>query len=117
MDKEKIEKYAMWYDTFNCWGWPEDYPYAVKPENWDELPSWSRYDEIETKNNHIKPQMNLIKCLIGDKECMRWHHINNIGVKNYQFEIWWFTQEIIGFIKRNISRDFYLNIYDIMKLY
>lgn len=86
------------YNKLNNWQW--DYRLGVKPENWDQLPDYKSKNVYSylTKYKISKPYVILIKKAIGEKECLRFHHIHNLGRTNFQFEIWW--------IKRTFNRIF-----------
>jgi hypothetical protein len=86
------------YNKLNNWEW--DYRLGVKPENWDMLPNYKRENVYSylTKFEISKPYVILIKKAIGEKECLRYHHMHNLGKSNLQFEIYW--------IKRSFNRIF-----------
>jgi hypothetical protein len=84
---QPTEVLARWWNTWNCWGWPEDLP-RLKPFGWDELPIADR-DAGFDKHTYIWPVMHAIQDRIGMKECLRWHHIHNLNKTNRQFEEWY----------------------------
>jgi hypothetical protein len=93
LNKWQIEKLAKWHNEFNRWNWPEDLK-IFKPKNFDNLPMWSndRYRKTQnrkTKMDYIKSPMRIIKQLIGDKECLRWHWLHNLEETNEHFEEWY----------------------------
>jgi hypothetical protein len=93
LSNDETEKLARWFDEFNSWEWPKDYP-VYPPGDWEKLPDHDKNKEIVTKYNISLPYITAIRNVIGQKEILRYHHIHNIGVKNYQFEIWWFFRKI-----------------------
>jgi hypothetical protein len=111
----KTEKLAEWEDVFNSWGWPDDF-IITKPIDWDSLPLWDREDKTSrTKYVVSKPCMDAIRNIIGEKECLRYHHIHNLKMKNYQFEIWWFVNNVINrFVLKYIDGNFHFDIYSFM---
>jgi len=115
MSEIKTGKLAEWYNIFNWWDYPEDF-IATKPTDWDSLTLWDNEDETSrTKSKICRPYMNAIRNIIGDKECLRYHHINNLNMKNYQFEIWWLVNKFINhFGLKHVDKNFYFNIYDFM---
>ena len=105
----KKEKLAEWGDIFNSWEWPDDF-ITTKPSDWDNLSLWDNEDKTSrTKYLVSKPYTNAIRNIIGEKECLRYHHIHNLKMKNYQFEIWWF---IDTFMQKYFNKNFYLDFYD-----
>jgi len=89
---EEIEKLARWHNTLNHWKWPEDLP--GKPEGFDELPAFYFGGDIKnisspTKHIFIRGLMDNIRMIIGHKECLRYHHIHNLGKTQEEFEEWW----------------------------
>ena len=92
MKKEDIDKIARWHNTLNSWEWPDDLP--GKPEGWDSLSRFRSQKEREdgiiviTKYHLSAGLMDWFKQLIGNKECLRWHHINNLRRTNEEFEKW-----------------------------
>lgn len=77
------------YNTLNGWEWHKTL--GEKPEEWDSLDDYEyfKFENISTKRNIIEPYMQHIKQLIGDKECLKWLHINELKRSRLQFEIWW----------------------------
>ncbi|MFZ2992559.1 MAG: hypothetical protein WA061_02475 [Microgenomates group bacterium] len=89
----KTEKLAEWWNIFNDWEYPKDFVFP-KPDDWGTLLLWSKEDKTaRTKYTISKPYVNAIMNVIGLKECLRWHHIHNLNMKNYQFELWWFAHK------------------------
>ena len=76
-----IETLARWWNTLNCWDWPEDMP--GKP-GWfaNPLPDHDKYEEVI-------PIMHRIEAAIGKKECLRWHWMHHLERTNVEFEEWW----------------------------
>ena len=94
-----IETLARWWNTLNCWEWPEDLP--GKPENFENMARYFTLDnpqqgKIWTKFDVISPINKAIKAKIGKKECLRYHHIHNIGRTNDEFEQWWNEESEAG---------------------
>lgn len=111
----KIEKLAEWYNIFNNWDWPEDFIQS-KPIDWESLDNYDHKIFSRTKYNILSPYINVIPNIIGEKECLRYHHIHNLKMKNYQFEIWWFVNEVINHLgEKYINKNFYFNIYGFMR--
>jgi hypothetical protein len=89
MKNKIVEKLAQWHNEFNRWNWPEDLK-LFKPKNFDNLKWWSNDPSVKnTKMNHINNPMRIIKQLIGDKECLRWHWLHNLNETNNRFEEWY----------------------------
>lgn len=115
-DLEKIDKtrLARWFDIFNKWGWPEDYIYP-KPEGFDDF---IYYDKSETnpytRYGASRWHMDVIEEMIGKKECLRYHHLNNLKIKNYQFEVWWFFRNLNSFVRGIGFPNFEIDIYSFM---
>lgn len=81
------ETLAEIWNKLNEWEW--DIRLGKTPKNYEILPYWCQDKSILTKNKINKPIMKTIKNIIGEKECLRWHQINNRKKTNEQFEIWW----------------------------
>jgi len=118
MDLSKFDTktLARWYSTFNRWEWPNDFV-VPKPEDWEQLKNYYRSenrDEIQTKSNISRPYMNVILSIIGRKEHLRYHHINNLGVSNFQFEVWWIVEKFNNLMSRFL-KDFYFDIYTLFR--
>lgn len=106
-----VSKLAEWFDVFNSWEFPKDFPFS-KPEHFDTSELWySENNAYQTKYFMINPYIKIIEKIIGRKECLRYHHIHNLGMKNYQFEVWWFFNILNGFIQKHINENFYFDIY------
>jgi hypothetical protein len=101
------ETLARWWNTLNNWNWPDDMP--EKPEGFDELACVDKLKDPSnaskpTKHALMGPHMNAIVSLIGMRECLRWHHIHNLGRTNEQFNTWWNQEHpISGFIDRLLA--------------
>lgn len=90
-----VDKLARWNNTLNGWEWPDDL--VGKPKDWDRL-LWF-YKELDhipfvTKYWWIGQINPIIVDIIGDKECLRWHHLHNLGHSNDYFEVWWCTRQV-----------------------
>lgn len=75
----------------NHWEW--DGRLGEKPTNWDTMCDFSKDKNVESKYKIITPIMKGIKDVIGIKECLRWHHLNNLNRTNNEFEEWWKNYE------------------------
>ncbi|MFA1509933.1 hypothetical protein ACDN41_11955 [Priestia aryabhattai] len=80
-----------------CWNlnryrWDERL--GEKPKDWDSLPDYdlSKNLNIKTKHEIVSKYIEAIKEKIGEKEYFRWHHKNNIGKTDSQFEKWWMDE-------------------------
>lgn len=73
--------------TLNHWNWADEL--GDMPDGWDDLPSHSYDKKLITKDTIIKPYMDSILRMIGIKECLRYHNLNNLGFSNLEFENWW----------------------------
>lgn len=110
----EINKLAEWFDIFNSWEFPKDFPFP-KPQHFDTDALWySESNPYGTKYDVIKPYINVIRKIIGLKECLRYHHIHNLKMKNYEFEIWWFFNNVNEFIQKYLDENFYIDIYSII---
>jgi len=89
MNKNDIETQARWWNTFCIWEWPEDFP-TKEPKDFRNIEFYNSNSSIVTRYNYIMPIMHDIENTIGKKECLRWHHIHNLGSTNLKFELWWF---------------------------
>lgn len=86
------ETLARWHNTINGWEWPDDLP--SKPEGFDEMPYYFLRDDPRRYTEPCKFTASWlvakrIEGIIGEKECLRWHHLHNLGRTNEQFEKWW----------------------------
>jgi hypothetical protein len=84
---QPIETLARWYNEFNCWKWPSDL-LDLKPE-WYEIEGNGYPPQIYRCAAYIRPLMRAIDDKIGHKECLRWHHLHNLGRTDQEFEQWW----------------------------
>ena len=114
LDEVNKIKLAEWEDIFNSWGWPSDFV-VKKPVDWDSIPTYSSDEKIKTKYWLSKPYIDTILSIIGEKESLRYYHIHNLKMNNIQFEIWWVTRKINGFIQKKINENFWFDIYGFMK--
>jgi len=111
--KYDTETLARWCNTFNGWEWPDDFP-VNKPSGYDRLPHWNEFG-FDSKEDY-KYWKN-IHNFIGQKEYLRWHHLNNINIpKSWMFEVWWiFSQHVFPWIGRTFRKyNFYFDVYKIM---
>jgi len=107
------EKLIEWWDVFNHWKWPNDFP-VEKPMDWETLPSW-REDSERSKYSLSHPYMSAIERLVERKEILRDYHVKKLKYKNFQFEVWWLIGRINGFFQRHVNKNFFIDIYSIMK--
>lgn len=95
--REKNENVlARWWNLLNDWTWPDDL--LGKPEEWDDLPRWHpvgspEHGEKPCRSDWIEPIVKHIEFVIGLKECLRYHHLNNLDRTNDAFELWWKNRE------------------------
>jgi hypothetical protein len=108
------EKLAEWYDIFNKWNWPKDFSIEREPKDWNEISSYCYDMDVRSKYTLTKEYRDAIEKIIGKKECVRYHHIHNLHIKNYQFEIWWLVWKFNGFIIRKFDTNLYFDIYGFM---
>lgn len=108
LNYSKKELAEIW-NNLNCWKW--DNRIGDKPENWDTIPDFhlNKTYTLPTKSKIIKKYTRYIMSKIGEKECLRYHHINNIGRTNTAFEIWWLKSKIqkllgIGFYSKKSEK-------------
>jgi len=92
LEKQSVETLARWSSTLNNWRWPSDM--IGKPIGFDNLKWYLHCDDKrkgreKTRHDFISPVMKKIEEIIGDKECLRWHHLNNLKRTNEEFEKWW----------------------------
>ena len=79
-----------WYDTLNKWEWPEDM--CPKPEYYDDLPMHLRPGHPQrkyTKHELTNPIFFVLYSMTTERERLHYHHINNLGRTDEQFEEWW----------------------------
>jgi hypothetical protein len=105
----KTEKLAEWENIFNSWDWPSDFPY-LKPSDWDDLKNYNHDPSIRTKYTESHNYMADIENIIGYKEFLRWAHIHEDGVTNFQFEVYWFFNH--GLLRR-IFPNLWVNVYNV----
>lgn len=114
-EKYSVHKLSEWWNKFNNWEYPLDFPFP-KPEDWDNLRNYSYNLFEKTKYKISMPYIKEIEKIIGQKECLRYHHVYNMGYKNFLFEMWWFTNLLNGFIQKYINENFYFDIYDFLRI-
>lgn len=78
---------ARWYSQLNSWIWPDELK-ELKSEGFDKLPDYNK-EHIGDKFTLIKPLINLLKDMVGEKELSRYHHLQNLHNTNEYFEGWW----------------------------
>jgi hypothetical protein len=86
-DKQTL---LRWGSTLNVWEWPEDM--CPKPERYDELPTHLRPGHPQrryTKHELINPIVFVLHTMTTERERLHYHHINNLGKTDEQFEEWW----------------------------
>ena len=103
---------AEWYDQFNSWKYPADFPIRA-PEDWDNLPLISHVPTERTKYTTSWAYMRAIESIIGFKECLRYHHIHNLGVSNVQYNVWWAFSRLNETF-RILFPNFYFDVYGFM---
>jgi hypothetical protein len=108
-----IVKIARWENKLNSWKWPDDFP-IKKPKGFDELPNYSSDKNVKTKHIIISPLIDDITEFVGYKETLRWHHIDNLRKNNFQFEVWWFFNNINGLFQKLGFKNFHIDIYSFM---
>ena len=91
------------YSALNGWEWHK--LLGEKPYGYDEMLDYhpSKEYKLETKQKIISPIMREINKRIGDKECMRWWHINELNKSNLEFELYW--------LKSNVQKFFGIGFY------
>jgi hypothetical protein len=92
MDTPNQNTIARWWNTFNSWRWPDDYP--NKPAGFDDLPNRRTISDplrgiLPDKFTFITPINRQLRATIGRKKCLRYHHIHNLNRTDEQFEEWW----------------------------
>ncbi len=80
------------YNNLNFWNW--DSRLGKKPKRWDKMYNfkykfYQKIIPIKTKSCFISPILKEIRQIVSEKELLRYHHINNLGKTDYEFEIWW----------------------------
>lgn len=86
--ESSTQKLAEWGSLFNSWIWPDGV--SGKPDGWAEMILWDKtWTGKECKSNYIKPIAEEIRNKIGEKACMKYHHMYNLGVIESVFETWW----------------------------
>ncbi len=84
--------FARWECTLNIWQWPADMPF--KPKDWESLVCFSSDKTKRTRFTVSGKWMTLLKFLAGEKECMRWWHVNELGSTEVEFERWWALEQL-----------------------
>ena len=87
LDEMKIEQLAEIENKLNQWEWPD--LLRKKPLNFDNLPIFSKDPTVISKRTIVSPIIELINMTIGEKETLKWHHINNLNRTIEEFEEWW----------------------------
>lgn len=89
MDLSKFDTttLAKIWNKLNEWKWADEL--GEKPEGYDTMINFSNDESIPSKYLISRPIMNDIFNKIGYKECLRWHHVNNLNSTNEKFEQWW----------------------------
>jgi len=109
----KTEKLAEWENIFNSWGWPKDFIYP-SPYDWDDLKNYDQNKDIRTKYSESFKYIEWIESIIGEKEFLRWAHLHDFNIKNWQFEIWWFIRGVNSLINK-VFPNFYIDVYRPLK--
>lgn len=98
-DLTKLNKFdkktlAEIWNTLNGWEWHE--LLGDKPEHFDDMLDFHRNKnyKLPTKKDIIDPIARSIRVKIGEKECLRWLHINKFNKTNFEFEKWWFKRTL-----------------------
>lgn len=109
LNYSKRELAEIW-NTLNTWKW--DDRLGEKPDNWDSLPDFNFTENHKnpTKRDYIKPYTTYIMNKIGEKECLRCHHINHLGKSNLQYKIWGLKQKLyklfkVGFYSSKMQKE------------
>ena len=77
---------AKIYCNLNHWEWPSE---LGENEIYNQVHEHLRNDNSTTKYDIGDPIMKEIENKIGTKECLKWHHLNNLKRTDEQFEQWW----------------------------
>lgn len=98
LNLDRLKKYSKWelaeiHNTLNNFQW--DDRLGDKPLNWDELSNYSSNKYQQTKYTILRPYMRHIQFLIGEKECLKYHHLVNLKRNRLQFEWWWFKRKFL----------------------
>ncbi len=108
------------YDNINNWKW--DSRLGEEPNNWNELPDyiWVNHHNHPTKRDIVKPITNFIQQKISEKDLLKYHHINNCDMTEWQHEIWWIKEQIskffgIGFYNRKSQKTFKVIFTELIK--
>lgn len=91
LDGFDTQTLAKIYNNLNHWEWPNELG-----ENgiYNRVPEYDKDNKnTMTKYNISGPIMKEIENKIGTKECLRWHHLNNLNRTNWQFEQWWYSNK------------------------
>ena len=91
LPKQRDETIARWYNELNSYQWPQDLP--GKPEGWENMSVYAADDAgavvEESKFKIIEPLQSLFKSLVGERACLKYHHIYNLNRTDEMFETWW----------------------------
>jgi hypothetical protein len=83
---QPVETLARWYCEFNRWEWPGELVH-LKPEDYPGTSMQEAAHAIWGVMRHIEGK-------IGEKECLRWHWLNNLQRTNEAFEHWYDHERI-----------------------
>lgn len=75
------------YDKLNSWEWDDEL--GKKPDGWDLLPDFDIKNKAITKSEIIRPINKLIECIVGTKDILKYHHLNNLNRTEEEFGVWW----------------------------
>lgn len=83
LEWQDTETLARWYSTLNRWKWPDDFPtLEVVPKGFGIM-------SLEEAMPRRQYAMAYIVAKIGQKECLRYHHIHDLNRSPEEFEDWW----------------------------
>ena len=92
IESQDVKILARWWNVLNDWTWPSDM--SSRPFAFDHLPNYIHFKDKNRFRSLSKYMMtsSIIEAIvekIGEKECLRYHHLNILKRTDKEFEDWW----------------------------
>lgn len=87
LNKFTTEELCSIYNNLNYWKWDERL--GRKPDNFEHLPDYQKKRYGISKDTYITPIIKEIRRRVSEHDLLRFHHINNLGRTEKEFEEWW----------------------------